>query len=152
VLATAIDLMEQDMARLCGKPFARKLDADLCHRGGSEETSLMLAGAKYPMRRPRARKAGQEVELPSMAGLRDRELLDTQMLARMMKGVSTRNYESVIDGFAEKTGISKSSVSQMNRTFHLGAPPIYAFLDYSRVGALLSNPTDYADILSSREA
>jgi transposase-like protein len=112
VLATAIDLMEQDMARLCGKPFARKLDADLCHRGGSEETSLMLAGAKYPMRRPRARKAGQEVELPSMAGLRDRELLDTQMLARMMKGVSTRNYESVIDGFAEKTGISKSSVSR----------------------------------------
>lgn len=112
VLAAAVDLMEQDMARLCGKPFVRKGIADLCYRGGSEETSLMLAGAKYPMRRPRARKDGKEVELPSMASLRDRELLDTQMLARMMKGVSTRNYESVIDGFAEKTGVSKSSVSR----------------------------------------
>lgn len=112
VLETAIDLLEQDMVRLCGKPFARKGGADLCHRGGSEETSLMLAGAKYPMRRPRARKDGKEVELPSMASLRDRELLDKQMLTRLMRGVSTRNYESVIDGFAEKTGISKSSVSR----------------------------------------
>ncbi len=112
VLATAIDLMEQDMARLCGVPFARKSAADLCHRGGSEETSLMLDGAKYPMRRPRARKNGEEVELPSVASLRDRELLDAQMLTRMMKGVSTRNYEGVISGFAEKTGISKSSVSR----------------------------------------
>lgn len=112
VLAAAVDLMEQDMARLCGKPFSRKDNGDLCHRGGSEETSLMLSGAKYPMRRPRARKNGQEVELPSVARLRDRELLDTQMLARMMKGVSTRNYESVINGFAEKTGVSKSSVSR----------------------------------------
>lgn len=66
VLETAVDLLEQDMARLCGRPFARKSDADLCHRGGSEETSLMLAGAKYPMRRPRARKDGKEVELPSI--------------------------------------------------------------------------------------
>lgn len=112
VLAAAVDLMEQDMARLCGKPFARKCEGALCHRGGSEETSLMLAGAKYPLRRPRARKDGKEVEIPSVMNLRDRELLDTQMLARMMKGVSTRNYESVINAFADKTGISKSSVSR----------------------------------------
>ena len=39
VLATAIELMEQDMERLCGAPFSRKRNEDLCHRGGSEETS-----------------------------------------------------------------------------------------------------------------
>lgn len=39
VLSTAIELMEQDMQHLCGKPFARKLDENLCHRGGSEMTS-----------------------------------------------------------------------------------------------------------------
>jgi transposase-like protein len=44
--------------------------------------------------------------------LRDRDLLDDQMLDRIVRGVSTRNYEGVINGFAEKTGIAKSSVSR----------------------------------------
>jgi putative transposase len=112
VLATAIELMEQDMERLCGAPFTRKGDEALCHRGGSERTSLMLDGAKYPMRRPRARKGGEEVEIPSFERMRDQNLLDHQMLSRILKGVSTRNYEGVINGFAGKTGISKSSVSR----------------------------------------
>lgn len=111
VLATAVELMEQDMNRLCGAPFARKNEG-LCHRGGSDWTSLMVDGAKLPVPRPRARKAGQEVELPSLAKMRDQELLDQQMLGRIVRGVSTRNYEGVINGFAEKTGVAKSSVSR----------------------------------------
>lgn len=112
VLATALELLEQDMTRLCGAPFARKRDGDLCHRGGSEMTSLLLDGAKHSIRRPRARNGSEEIELPSLGKLRDRDLLDHQMLSRMVRGVSTRNYEDVINGFAEKTGISKSSVSR----------------------------------------
>ena len=112
ILATAIELMEQDMERLCGAVFTRKSGDNLCHRGGSEITSLLLDGAKYPIRRPRARKDGQEVELSSLAKMRDVELLDSQMLLRIMKGVSSRNYSEVINGFADKTGVSKSSVSR----------------------------------------
>ena len=111
VLEMALDLLEQDMERLCGKPFGRKLEG-LCHRGGSEKTSIMCDGALHSMRRPRARNESGEVFLPSLAKLRDRDLLDSQMQARMVRGVSTRNYEEVISGFAEKTGISKSSVSR----------------------------------------
>ena len=109
VLEMALDLLERDMERLCGKPFGRK-SAGICHRGGSEKTSIMCDGALHPMRRPRARNESGEVVLPSLAKLRDRDLLDSQMQARMVRGVSTRNYEEVISGFAEKTGISKSSV------------------------------------------
>lgn len=112
VLAAAVDLMEQDMEHLCGRKFSHKADQELCHRGGSEMTSLMLAGAKYPLRRPRARKDGEEVELPSLTKLRDRDLLDKQMLARVVTGVSTRNYSGVITGLADKTGVSKSAVSR----------------------------------------
>ena len=112
LLATAIELMEQDMERLCGKPFARKQDGDLCLRGGSEMTSLLVDGAKHAVRRPRVRKDGEEIELPSLEKMRDRELLDAQMVTRIVKGVSTRNYADVINGFSEKTGISKSSVSR----------------------------------------
>lgn len=112
VLQTAVELMEQDMRQLCGLPFARKGSDSLCHRGGSDWTSLMVDGAKLPVVRPRARKNGKEVELPSLTAMRDRNLLDEQMLTRIVNGVSTRNYESVINGFAEKTGIAKSSVSR----------------------------------------
>jgi len=111
VLTTAVELMEQDMLRLCGAAFARKGEG-LCHRGGSDQTSLMIDGAKLSVGRPRARKNGEEVDLPSLAKLRDRDLLDDQMLDRIVRGVSTRNYEGVINGFAEKTGIAKSSVSR----------------------------------------
>ncbi len=112
VLAMAIELLEQDVERLCGKPFGRKSDDGLCHRGGSEKTSLMLDGANYQLKRPRARNSSGEVELPSLSKMRDRDLLDSQMQSRMVRGVSTRNYEEVISGFAGKTGISKSSVSR----------------------------------------
>ena len=111
VLSTAVELMEQDMLRLCGAAFARKGEG-LCHRGGSDQTSLMVDGAKLSVGRPRARKNGEEVDLPSLAKMRDRDLLDGQMLDRIVRGVSTRNYEGVINGFAEKTGVAKSSVSR----------------------------------------
>jgi len=111
VLEMAIDLLEQDMERLCGKPFGRKFEG-MSHRGGSEKTSLLCDGAQYSLRRPRARNADDEIELPSLSKLRDRDLLDSQMQSRMVRGVSTRNYEDVISGFVEKTGISKSSVSR----------------------------------------
>lgn len=111
VLTTAVELMEQDILRLCGAPFVRKHEG-LCHRGGSDWTSLMVDGAKLPVGRPRVRRNGKEVELPSLTAMRDRDLLDEQMLGRIVKGVSTRNYESVINGFAEKTGVAKSSVSR----------------------------------------
>lgn len=112
VLATAVELMEQDMERLCGRAFARKSDRDLCHRGGSDWTSLMVDGGKLPVQRPRARKNGKEIELPSLTKMRDQDLLDRQMLTRIVSGVSTRNYAGVINGFAEKTGVAKSSVSR----------------------------------------
>jgi transposase-like protein len=112
VLAMAVELMEQDMLRMCGERFTRKEDADLCHRGGNDWTSLMVDGAKHSVIRPRARKDGEEVELPSLEKMRDQDLLDKQMLSRITKGVSTRNYAGVINGFSEKTGVSKSSVSR----------------------------------------
>lgn len=111
VLSTALELLEQDMLTLCGKRYARKV-ADLCRRGGTEETSLFIQGAKHPFVKPRARRNKKEVELPSMEKLRDQDLLDQQMLARIIRGTSTRNYEDVISGFAKKTGVSRSSVSR----------------------------------------
>jgi transposase-like protein len=111
VLSTALHLLEMDMELLCGSRFSRK-DGGLCHRGGSELTSLLVDGGKHPIKKPRARNGNQEVELPTLKKLQDRELLDRQMYSRMMLGVSSRNYEEVIGGLAKKTGIKRSSVSR----------------------------------------
>ena len=64
VLEMTLDLLKQDMEQLCGKPFGRKSEV-MRHRGGSEKTSILCDGAQYSMRRPRARNAGDEVELPA---------------------------------------------------------------------------------------
>lgn len=110
-LAFGVGLLEQEAELLCGQPYARK-NGELCHRGGSEETSIIADGVRYAVRRPRVRDERGEVALPVLAKLRDRDLLDEQMLSRMVRGVSTRNYEEVINGYAGKLGVSKSTVSR----------------------------------------
>lgn len=110
--ALGLELLEQDVKRLTGKPFSRKGD-ELLYRGGSAKSSLMVDGAKIPIERPRVRDHdGSEVELPIFEKLRDQDLYDEQIAGRLMSGVSTRNYQPVVDALSKKTGISKSSVSR----------------------------------------
>ena len=110
-LSLGTELLEQDVLELCGAPHARKGER-WCHRGGGEASSLILGGARYGFIRPRVRTADGEVALPTLAKLRDQDLLDREMADRMLRGVSSRNYERVIDGYSEKLGVSKSAVSR----------------------------------------
>jgi putative transposase len=110
-LGFGVELLEQDVNAMCGSPFARKGES-LCHRGGSEKSSLIIDGARYRFRRPRVRNDAGEAEIPMLKKLRDQDLLDEQILGRMINGVSTRNYEGVIGGYAKKLGVSKSSASR----------------------------------------
>lgn len=110
-LAMAVALLEQDAAALCGARYERKQDG-MGYRGGHEQTSVVVEGAKYGIRRPRVRKDNQEVALPTLAKLQSQDLLDQQMRQRLVVGVSTRNYDKVIDGYSEKLGVSRSSVSR----------------------------------------
>ena len=110
-LAMAVALLEQDAEVLCGPRYSRKT-APQCQRGGSERSTVVLEGARYGIRRPRVRQANREVALPTLAKLQAQDLLDEQMRHRMVLGVSTRNYKQVIDGYTEKLGVARSSVSR----------------------------------------
>jgi putative transposase len=107
----AVALWEQDAEALCGQRYERK-SADQGHRGGHEQTSVVMEGARYAVHRPRVRKNNGEVPLPTLVKLQSQDLLDQQMRQRIVLGVSTRNYEQVIDGYSEKLGVSRSSVSR----------------------------------------
>ena len=110
-LESASCLIEDEVKRLCGNPFEHKKDI-LCHRGGHQQGYLQLQGGKYHISKPRVRNGDGEVNLVSYQSLKDGELLDETMLGKMINGVSTRKYEDVIDGYAERFNIKKSSVSR----------------------------------------
>lgn len=107
-----LELLDQEVRALCGDPFSRKNEGQF-YRGGSAPTSLLVDGAWQEGTRPRVRDAnGREVHLDTLAKLQDRDLCDARMRERVMAGVTSRNYDDVVDAFAKKTGISKSAVSE----------------------------------------
>lgn len=111
-LEFGIELLEQDVESLCGKRYERKAAEGLCHRAGSDETSIILDGVKLRTKRPRVRDENGEVDLPTLAKLQDQDLFDDQIKSRLLRGISTRNYSEVVAAWSKKTGVSKSSVSR----------------------------------------
>lgn len=110
-LSFGMELLEQEVGLLCGKPHERKL-GELCYRGGSDKSSILVDGAKYPIERPRVRDENGERPLETLEKLRDRDLFDGHIADRMMLGVTTRNYEPVISAYAGKLGVKKSTISR----------------------------------------
>lgn len=110
-LSMGMALLEEEVAARCGRAFSRK-GLEWTHRGGSDQTNIIVQGAKYRIKRPRARNAKGEVVLESLAKLRTQDLLDEKIHQAMLAGVSTRNYEKVIEGYSDKLGVSKSSASR----------------------------------------
>ena len=104
-------ILESEVETLCGAPFARKGER-LNHRGGSEETTVIVEDGKVRIRRPRVRGVKGEVPLESLEKLQSQDLLDERIRESMLLGVSTRNYAPVVAGYSKKLGISKSNVSR----------------------------------------
>jgi putative transposase len=83
---------------------------------GQQSGTVMLSDRKLAVNRPRLRQkgpgAGKEVEVPAYAAMQDQPRLSARMLDILMRGVSTRQYRSVIPAMADTVGVSKSSVSR----------------------------------------
>lgn len=75
---------------------------------------VTLGGQKLPLARPRVRQAdgGGEVALEMYAKLQSPEAMPQAVLRRMVRGVSTREYEHVVDLAREGFGVDRSSVSR----------------------------------------
>jgi len=83
---------------------------------GEQSGRVMLSDRKLAVKRPRLRQkgpgAGKEVEVPAYAAMQNQPRLSARMLDILMRGVSTRQYRSVIPEMADTVGVSKSSVSR----------------------------------------
>jgi putative transposase len=105
--------LETEVTRLCGERYQRQPDRQYT-RYGHQPGYVTLAGQKATVQRPRVRrtKVGGEVELPLYRALQSEGAMPEAALKRLVRGVSTRNYEEVVDLAREGFGVKKSSVSR----------------------------------------
>jgi putative transposase len=112
-LVVALGLVEDEVTRLCGARYQHQPDRTHT-RYGRQGGVVTLAGQKLPIDRPRVRRAdgGGEVTLETYSRLQSPDAMPQAVLRRMVRGVSTRDYEEVIDNACDGFGVARSSVSR----------------------------------------
>jgi len=110
-LEAAMQLLEREAEQLAGKKGKHHKDRT-AYRHGSEQTKIVMGGAKVPLERPRIRtKSGQEVNLETLRLLQHEDPLNQRILTQLLMGVSCRKYGRTVDVKPGKA-VSKSSVSR----------------------------------------
>lgn len=106
-------LLEDEVNRRCGVRYQRMPERTVT-RYGHQRGVAVIAGQKLGISRPRVRYTQRcgEAELETYAHLQSPEAMPQAVLKRMVRGVSCRDYEGVIDLAREGFGVQKSSVSR----------------------------------------
>jgi len=110
-MAMITDLFTEEVEELCGPRHSRK-SGNKKHRGGSDPGSVLLGGQRMSVRKPRVKCDGQEVELVSHTALQDYDMLCDRVMKHMIAGVSTRDYDGLLEDMENGLGLKKSSVSK----------------------------------------
>lgn len=111
-LALVSGLFHEEVERLCGPPFSRKTDHDLYYRGGWDPGSVIVRGQRVKVKKARVKRHGKDVELGSYKALQGFDLLHDKVMRHMLSGVSTRDYDGLLDHVSGGLGLKKSSVSK----------------------------------------
>ena len=114
------ELLELEVDELVGPKGRWKADRTAV-RHGHEDGEVTLGGRRVGVKRPRARTADGEGEVPlvSYEHFADRDQLGDVVLERMLSGVSTRKYRRVQEpvGTEVETDARSTSKSAVSRTF-----------------------------------
>jgi transposase-like protein len=110
----AVALLDDEVAQFCGPRHQWGQPERVATRYGRQPGYICVGGQKLRIQRPRVRStAGEgEVRLSRYEQLKRPDVLPQAFLRHMVRGVSTRDYEGVIDLAAEGCGVKKSSVSR----------------------------------------
>ena len=114
------ELLEQEVGELVG-PKGKWNRERTAVRHGHEDGEVTLGGRRVQVKRPRARTADGESELPlaTYEHFADRDQLGEVVLERMLAGVSTRQYRRAQEPIGEQVeaGARSTSKSAVSRTF-----------------------------------
>ena len=107
-------MLEEDRAAVCGPRYAHQ-PARQAYRTGHTPSQVVLGGRTVAIRRPRARRAGEEVPLPTARAFANADPLNRRVVDQMLIGVATRQDARSLEplGAAVTTrGTSKRAVSR----------------------------------------
>lgn len=105
-------LLEEDVAKLCGSRSERVLNRT-AYRHGSQAGYVVMTGQKIAINKPRVRSLeGNEIDLQTYQQMQNEEAMPEAAFTKMVRGVSCRDYEDVVDKVRAGFGIKKSSVSK----------------------------------------
>ena len=107
-------MLEEDRAAVCGPQYAHQA-ARQAYRAGHAPSQVVLGGRKVAIQRPRARRDGTEVPLPTARAFADADPLNRRVVDQMLIGVATRQYARSLDPLGAEIptrGTSKSAVSR----------------------------------------
>lgn len=112
-LKVATLLLEDEVNQRCGQRYERVPERTIT-RYGHQGGVAVIAGQKLPIVRPRMRYTRQcgEADLETYARLQSPDAMPQSVLKRLVRGVSCRDYEGVVDLAREGFGVRKSSVSR----------------------------------------
>ncbi len=140
--------MKEEVEQLCGRRYEHRASREAT-RHGSQPGVITIGGQKLPIQRPRVRSTQGRGEVPlSVYGFAQRdEAMPEAVLRRMVRGVSCRDYEGVIDKAREGFAVKRSSIS---RSFLRSSSKKIAELserrfDRTRFAAIFIDGVGYAD-------
>jgi len=108
-------MIDAEIESKCGKPYERST-SHACYRHGKQKTGYVIVnGQKIQLEKPRIVKRGgtkKEVPLETYNNFQKNSIIEASVMAKMLHGVSTRNYRAVAEAIQDSYGIEKSSVSR----------------------------------------
>jgi transposase-like protein len=107
------ELLENEVNELCG-PRRRRNQERVGYRHGTQKGCIVVGGQKVRIEKPRVRTTDshREVHLDIYRRLQQLDVIDKTVMRRLVRGVSCRNYRSVIETITGSVGVTRSSVSR----------------------------------------
>jgi putative transposase len=84
-------MLEEDRTAICGPRYQHQADRT-AFRAGTVPSEVVLGGRKVAIRRPRVRRDGGEVALPTFQLMASEDPLNRRIVEQMLVGVATRQY------------------------------------------------------------
>ncbi len=107
--------MAAEVATLAGPRYARQTGNDL-QRWGNQQGLVYVNGQKVNLSKPRVvRKSAnkhEEVELETYKAFSKPTAMNEAVMAKMLAGVSTRDYAGTVEAVLDGHGVSRSAVSR----------------------------------------
>lgn len=105
------ECFEEEFRELVGQRWTRKRPGQP-RSGGSEKGSIFLEGRRVPVTYPRVVDENGSWAVPAYAALRSFDLMAEEVQAKLVRGISTRDYSDVVGTIVEGTGVKRSTVSR----------------------------------------